>query len=315
MKTFVWFGCVLGALFAAGEVFHTKTGKRVTLECGFNSIAKNQKWSRGSQQIISDDGRLLRKSQSPLGQRSSLRANNLVISSVTKKDAGTFTCEADHYKKEHTLLVVSVWTSPHGILQVGSNAVLQCNVSGLNPGSTVQWKKPDGSLAANPVHLSPVALSHNGIWACSFSHYGQHYSETLQVMVYAPKPSTASSAKSSRVDPTTPCPVCTDVSVLTSVEQLDWWVWVTVAVGSLAVVLLMVLIIVLVNRIRRRKKKNLRNGQHPLRPKNYCQCNRPAAAAKPQQGRRKEKPSALLMESHESQIKEKRDSEKARMKE
>uniref|UniRef100_A0A3Q3KEG6 Ig-like domain-containing protein n=1 Tax=Monopterus albus TaxID=43700 RepID=A0A3Q3KEG6_MONAL len=302
MKTFVWFGCVLGALFAAGEVFHTKTGKRVTLECGFNSIAKNQKWSRGSQQIISDDG------QSPLGQRSSLRANNLVISSVTKKDAGTFTCEADHYKKEHTLLVVSVWTSPHGILQVGSNAVLQCNVSGLNPGSTVQWKKPDGSLAANPVHLSPVALSHNGIWACSFSHYGQHYSETLQVMVYGRTQAftqdlCSSSAKS------------TDVSVLTSVEQLDWWVWVTVAVGSLAVVLLMVLIIVLVNRIRRRKvtKENYAENLHL--PKNYCQCNRPAAAAKPQQGRRKEKPSALLMESHESQIKEKRDSEKARMKE
>uniref|UniRef100_A0A3Q3KRW5 Ig-like domain-containing protein n=1 Tax=Monopterus albus TaxID=43700 RepID=A0A3Q3KRW5_MONAL len=306
-----WIVChLLGALFAAGEVFHTKTGKRVTLECGFNSIAKNQKWSRGSQQIISDDADF--RKYVPLGQRSSLRANNLVISSVTKKDAGTFTCEADHYKKEHTLLVVSVWTSPHGILQVGSNAVLQCNVSGLNPGSTVQWKKPDGSLAANPVHLSPVALSHNGIWACSFSHYGQHYSETLQVMVYA------SSAKSSRVDPTTPCPVCTDVSVLTSVEQLDWWVWVTVAVGSLAVVLLMVLIIVLVNRIRRRKvtKENYAENLHLFVKTSLCSLYRsPAAAAKPQQGRRKEKPSALLMESHESQIKEKRDSEKARMKE
>lgn len=77
---------------------------------------------------------------------------------------------------------------------------------------------------------------------------------------------------------------------------LSWWVWVAVGVGGLVSLLLLVFAIILCQKIRRKKRRKylrVKNATQPLKPRKYCECNRPTAAAKPQQGRRREKPSPL----------------------
>ncbi|XP_026173328.1 T-cell surface glycoprotein CD4-like isoform X2 [Mastacembelus armatus] len=300
MKIIVWVGCVLGALSASGKVFKSKAGHTALLECG-HSFTRAMIWRHNSNLIISVNGKtgFFRKGQGDLVLRSSVKyVNKLEISGLKKEDAGKFICDADDKLTEHTLLVVSVWTNPSHELQLGSEAMLHCEVAGLNPGSTVQWKRPDGKLheGSQIVKLSSVAISDSGTWVCMFSHDGSSFQEDLNLKINIPTPKIplhTSTTESSKEGQNVTCAKC-DTHPKSAFEQLNWWVWVAIGVGSLVVVLLMVLVIFLCKRTRRRKrmKMNMKNGQH-LRTKQYCQCNRPTAAPKPQQGRRKEKPSAL----------------------
>ncbi|XP_036930936.1 CD4-2 molecule, tandem duplicate 2 [Acanthopagrus latus] len=306
MKTVVWFGFVLGALSAAGTVIVTRTGETATLPC--QSFTKTLEWLRESEIVIAD-GKFSRKGQTDLGRRSAVKQSNLVISNVKPADAGSFTCMADGRIQQKALVVVSVSADPSVELHPGSKVTLQCEVNGLSPSSTIQWQRPDGSSLAGPSQtVEPVALSDAGTWACTFTYGGQTYTQNLPIKVKEPVTTTTPplvSSKNSKNDPKNPeTPSTSDLpNAAGQLLGLSWWMWVVIGVGCLVVVLLMVLVIVLCKRIKRRKRKlqMMKDGRQLLTPRQYCQCNCPAAAAKPQQGRRREKPSVpplqpLLME-------------------
>lgn len=309
MKTIALFGFVLGALSAAGRVVVTKPGMTVILECGVRSYSRSLEWQR--EKIL-----ILRQSASgfpvkgigDIVKRSAVRQTNLRISGVQKEDAGKFTCVADGTAADVTLVVVSVSANPSAELQLGSEVTLQCQVSGLDSDLAVQWRRPGGAQApaGHEVQLKSVARSDGGTWTCTFSHADGPHSESLEIRVQEPSTTpvlvTPQKPKDGKKE------TCADCGTKTSSKDnlllgLSWWMWVIVGVGCLVVVLLLVLVICLYKRIKRKKRKlqKLKNSRLPLTTKQYCQCNRPTAAAKPQQGRRREKPSApplqpLLME-------------------
>ncbi|XP_044216146.1 CD4-2 molecule, tandem duplicate 2 [Thunnus albacares] len=293
MKTIVWFVLVLSALSAAGKVFLGKLGQKATIECGVSTYTGSLSWHRGSEliiRVIKKNG-LPHKGKSEIVKRSSLKDTNLVIDDVKEGDAGQFTCKAGGTTQEHTLLVVSVSVSTPGELQQGSKATLKCQVKGLVPDPTVQWKKPDGSETQKQnFDLDPVQLSHNGIWECTIVHAGETYNETLNIKVKELATTTSPSKTSKNItQPGGPPPKSNDVL---GPLGLSWWMWVAVGVGGLVVVFLMVLVIALCRRIKRRKRRllKIRNAAQQLKPRQYCQCDQPTAAAKLQQGRRGEKP-------------------------
>ncbi|XP_068591793.1 hemicentin-1-like [Cebidichthys violaceus] len=302
MKTIVWFGFVLGALSAAGKVILTNVGQKVTLECGVNTVNNRLVWHHGDDLIhsIPMKSGFPVKGRAKCVERTKVKQTKLEISAVKEEDAGKFICTADGTPHEHILLVVSVGAKPSGELQLGSEAALHCQVKGLNQDPLVWWERPDGSRHSGT--LGSVTRSDAGTWECKFSHDGGTYNMGLTIKVQEPAPeaATPSSSQSSNDDLKPACPDCvTHQAPLTPSAAalllgLSWWVWVAVGVGCLVVVVLMVFVIVLCKRIRRKKRKfqTMKNGRQPLQPKKYCQCDCPAAAAKPQQGRRREKPSA-----------------------
>ncbi|XP_075965035.1 T-cell surface glycoprotein CD4-like [Anarhichas minor] len=294
MKTIVWFGFVLGALSAAGKVILTNLGQKVTLECGVDTFNDRLVWHRGDQLIhnIPKNGFPRKGTTDIVGRSTVKRHTKLEISAVTKEDAGKFICTADGSRREHILLVVSVWATPSGELQLASDATLHCQVKGLDQDPSVQWKRPDGSPHSGS--LKSVNRSDAGTWKCMFSHDGGTYDRSLTIKVQEPATPSSSQSSNDVLKPTCPGCVTHQASLTPSADLLlglSWWVWVAVGVGCLVVVLLMVFVIVLCKRIKR-KKRMMKNGRQPLKSKKYCQCDCPAAAAKPQQGRRREKPSA-----------------------
>lgn len=81
-------------------------------------------------------------------------------------------------------LSVSVSASSSGDLLLGSEVTLKCQVTGLNPDSTVQWESPGGkSHAGSQAELKSVARSDAGTWKCTFSYDGTTYSESLEIKV------------------------------------------------------------------------------------------------------------------------------------
>ncbi|XP_060905288.1 uncharacterized protein LOC132983068 [Labrus mixtus] len=300
MKTITWFGFVLGALSAAGEVIWTKPGQTAIFKCQIDTYRSLEWLHHGNTRIIRVDGKTgqQNKAQSDIAKRSTVSETTLTVSSVKEGDAGKFTCKVYGRIQEHTLLVVSVSPSPSGVFQAGSTATLQ--VKGLSSGTLVQWKDPNGHLTDSAtIQLEPVAPSHEGTWECLVTLDKVAYSESLEIKVEVPAPETAASLpkQNSEVDVQPPCHNCVTnpQPKETPLLELSWWVWVSLGVGCLVVILLIVFVIVLCKRIRRRKREYQRrqNGHQPLKPRQFCQCNRPTAAAKPQQGRRREKPLAL----------------------
>ncbi|XP_076593892.1 T-cell surface glycoprotein CD4-like [Chaetodon auriga] len=291
MKITAWFGVVLGALSAAGEVFITKPGQTVNLKCGGHTD-KNLEWRHGNKKIYSilprSPGPL--KGESEIADRSRLSGTDLRIRGVKEQDAGKFTCIIDGKSQEHTLLVVSLSLRSSADLRLGSEATLECNVKGVNPEPAVQWKRPGGSVHTESqiAQLKPLARSDEGTWSCTFSHAGKAHSESIEIKVAEPVRTTLAPVppKNSK-DVTVPKPPKTPMG-------LSWWMWVVIGVGCVVVLLLMVFVICLCRRIKRRKRvlRKMKNGRQRPMPAQYCQCNRPTAAAKPQQGRRREKPSA-----------------------
>ncbi|XP_041649417.1 CD4-2 molecule, tandem duplicate 2 [Cheilinus undulatus] len=300
MKIMAWFGLVLSALSAAGDVILAKLGQVTTLECNANTY-NTLEWLHENDRIVSVDGRTgrQRKVVSDIAGRSTVRGTSLVVTSLKEEDAGRFRCIVDRKSREYLLLLTSVSSTPSGDLKLGSEATLCCQVKGLGPGSTVQWKGPDKSTTAlETVQLKPVTNSHSGTWECLFTHNSVTYTEKLEVRVKAPE--TAATSPPEKGEKEVGKPGCTNCTIDPPPKnpvllELSWWVWVAIGVGSLVVIVLIIIIIVTCKKIRRRKRKYQRNqnGHHPLNPRQYCQCNRPTAAAKPQQGRRREKPVAL----------------------
>ncbi|XP_076010713.1 opioid-binding protein/cell adhesion molecule homolog isoform X2 [Genypterus blacodes] len=306
MKTVMWFGLVLAALSAAGEVIQTRPDQHATITCGVESFTKNLEWRRGMFMMYNINGRTggHRKGKGDIMGRISIGTEGLSlrISSVEEGDAGEFTCTVDGAQHRHTLLVVSVSVSPSADLQLESQATLQCQVRGLNPTPTVEWERPDGSPAGSePLDLQSVSSSDAGTWMCKFSHDGNKYKEPLDVRVKVPEQETPTPA------PTTPQssiqPSCRDCIADLPPDEvkpgLSWWMWAAVGGGSLSIVLLTITVLVLCKRKRRRRRKLLKvkKAEQLLKAKEFCQCKCPAAAAPPPQGRRREKPSALpLME-------------------
>ncbi|TNN54526.1 hypothetical protein EYF80_035229 [Liparis tanakae] len=266
----------LAALPAAARVILTNPRHKATLECGVSSFTDILQRSKVSSQT------------------------KLEISDVTEEDAGKFVCNADGRREEHTLLVASVWASPTADLQLGSEATLHCQVSGLDRDSAVSWTSPDGSPHSG--RLESVRRSDAGTWQCVFSIDGGVYSQNLAIEVQGPAPETVAPPSSS--SPSTSCLDCEyhlrsllgvarpPPSAAAPLLGLSRWVWLTAGGGCLAVALLLVFVVVLCERIKRKKRKHrvMKNGRQ--KPKSYCQCDCPAAAAKPQRGRRRETPSA-----------------------
>ncbi|XP_062277839.1 CD4-2 molecule, tandem duplicate 2 [Scomber scombrus] len=300
MKTIIWFVLVLGPLTAAGEVVFAEPGERATIKCGGNKDPLNLDWKRGQKLIIGYLRRgSPRRDQEEIASRSRLLQANLMIDKVKKEDAGQFTCEADSKMYRHTLLVVSVSVSPSSELQLGSKATLQCQVEGLSPAPPVQWKRPgvDKPIESHTVELNPVASSDAGTWKCAVSQDGQIKNVSLDIKVKAPEPSTVSPSKTTEGNKKT-CNNCGSNSKTSNDSAplvllgLSLWVWVGIGVGGLVAVSLMVVVIVLYKRIKRRKERHrrLKNSRQPLTTRQFCQCDHPTAAAKPQQERRREKP-------------------------
>uniref|UniRef100_A0A665VJX7 Ig-like domain-containing protein n=1 Tax=Echeneis naucrates TaxID=173247 RepID=A0A665VJX7_ECHNA len=216
---------LLGALSAAGEVFHTKVGGTVTLQCGL-----------GIKEV-------------PMLKDSS----TLEISTVKEEDAGEFTCET----VKHTLLVVSVSTTPSGPVQKGSRVDLGCEVKGVEPTPTVQWKRPNGKLQVSS-KLESVALSDAGKWMCVFSYGGKEYTDSIQIEVkgmtlasYHRKSYTYGQREKERcavfliLEPTP--------STTTPSDFLTkWWKWITAGVCCLLLVII-VIASIFFKRIKRKK--------------------------------------------------------------
>ncbi|XP_038567030.1 T-cell surface glycoprotein CD4-like [Micropterus salmoides] len=253
MKTIVQFWFVLGALSATGTVIITKSGEKAMITCGEGSFSNKLLWYHRGNFIVENNVRgFPRKGTVDITKRFNLKKEtDLEILGVKEEDAGQFTCVVDGTSHEHTLLVVSVWASPSGDLLLGSEATLQCQVKGLDQGSTVQWKRPDGSAygESHTAQLRPVDRSYAGTWKCMFSFGGKEYSESLHISVKEPAPTTSEpvTSKGSKDICNPTCPNCTTPSAA-QLLGLNWLLWVTVGV-----VVLLVCVIVLCKRIRRRK--------------------------------------------------------------
>ncbi|XP_005731935.1 uncharacterized protein LOC102214973 [Pundamilia nyererei] len=299
MKVIVLFVFVLGALSAAGEDFFAKVGGKVTLKCGVSSYTRSLQWHHGNDLLHSVDQRgFPRKGTAELVQRSLMRQTNLEISSVRETDAGQFKCSADGTRHEHSLSVLSVSVSvkPSAVLKPNDEATLQCEVKGQPQGCEVKWQSPntDSPTDSSTVQLKPVTSSHNGAWQCIVTCGSNKFSQSLTITVQEPPTTTKSPPKPNGKSEKTCDTNCGNDDTSPRLLGLAWWVWVAIGVGCLVAILLMVCVIVLCVRVKRRKKRFLKmKGQQRPRHKKYCQCDHPTAAAKPKQGRRREKPSAL----------------------
>uniref|UniRef100_A0A8C5NCG6 T-cell surface glycoprotein CD4-like n=1 Tax=Gouania willdenowi TaxID=441366 RepID=A0A8C5NCG6_GOUWI len=227
MKLIIGFGFVLGAFMAAGEVVVTKVGETVTLECGVDTFTHLQ-WCHKDVKLVSVNGKTV------TARLRVKQETKIVISKVTEADAGQFTCEADKKTYQHSLIVVSVSVTPSGVLQLGSEAILHCGVTGLTPGSMVQWKGPAGrGPSASPtVQLKPVAAMDGGIWQCTFSCGPEIFSEnvTIQVDGIADPPPTAFQQ-----------------------SRFHWWKWVTLVSGCLVLIGLVIFAIIFYKKFRKAK--------------------------------------------------------------
>ncbi|XP_008429603.1 uncharacterized protein LOC103477974 [Poecilia reticulata] len=309
MKTIILFGLVLGALSAAGNVYIAEVGGKVTLQCGVTRFSSRLEWQHDSLRIlVFEKNGFVNKGSSEIKQRAKKsKETDMEISNIKETDSGKFTCVADRSPHDHHLIVVSV-SAPSGPLEVGADATLECKAnSGVSGQSqaVVKWRKPDGSVqTVSKVELKSVALTDEGTWQCLVSYQGKEFTKTVTINVEEPVP-----------EPTTPIIVNNpkypnsgngknssggvrgpeDPMMLLG---LVWWIWVAIGAGGLVVIILIIVIIVMHKRNKRKKKKFLRmkKAQLSQKPKKYCQCVRQTAAAKPQQGRRREKPSALPLQ-------------------
>uniref|UniRef100_A0A3B4H4W2 Uncharacterized LOC102214973 n=1 Tax=Pundamilia nyererei TaxID=303518 RepID=A0A3B4H4W2_9CICH len=288
--TVIVFFSVLGALSAAGEDFFAKVGGKVTLKCGVSSYTRSLQWHHGNDLLHSVDQRgFPRKGTAELVQRSLMRQTNLEISSVRETDAGQFKCSADGTRHEHSLSVLSVSVSvkPSAVLKPNDEATLQCEVKGQPQGCEVKWQSPntDSPTDSSTVQLKPVTSSHNGAWqyVCFCS------SEPPTTTKSPPKPN----GKSEKTCDTN-CVYSGNDDTSPRLLGLAWWVWVAIGVGCLVAILLMVCVIVLCVRVKRRKVMLHYYVVISVKTSPLCSLyHSPTAAAKPKQGRRREKPSAL----------------------
>ncbi|XP_041843171.1 uncharacterized protein LOC121641222 isoform X2 [Melanotaenia boesemani] len=303
MKMIVWFGFVLCALSAAGKDFITEVGKKVNLECGVNVVTNWLFWYKGSEMVrhVKYMSNIPARGEGniEIAKRSRIKLANLEISDVKETDAGEFRCEADGKTSKHTLAVVSVSVVPSGELEVGGEATLKCLVKALDQSSKVEWRKPDGSvISKETVQLKPLVVSDGGTWQCHVTYKEVAYQKSLTITVKASAPETTTPSKfpdpkkNNNARPDKSDHASSDTGKLFGFE---WWVWAALGAGCLVLILLVIFIIIMCKRVKRKKRKflTMKRAQQLQIPKKYCECERQTAAAKPQQGRRREKPSPL----------------------
>ncbi|XP_028280283.1 uncharacterized protein LOC114447926 [Parambassis ranga] len=259
MKMIVWMGLVLGALSAAGDVIVAKVGDTRELPCGDGSMQPTVSWYRGNELIVYTSQRIPRKGTGDIARRSSLRNKHLKISGLTEADGGKFRCNVKGIDRVvHTLVVISVWVTPSGALLVGSAATLQCKVSKLDSGPSVEWTGPDGqSHKESQVVLSAVAASDAGSWQCKIIYEGTViHTESLNIAITEPALATTKSTTRSNSKGDVDNPTCLNCDTLPSDAVflgLKWWIWLAIGVSSIVVILLIVCVIVTCIRIRRKK--------------------------------------------------------------
>lgn len=279
------FVLALVVVYAAGKVIQTKPGQTKTLECGLGDGSLILKWMKGTEPLYTINLRtgVPRKGIGEIIQRSRVNDKNLEIFRITAQDAGEFTCLVKSQMEHYRLVVASASVTPSGPLEEGSEAVLQCDVTGLPSGAAVQWVGPGGQSGSTPsLHIAAVTKEDAGLWECVFSAEGQTMKETVTLEVREPRPKTTSttttttttlSAMKTTEAILAPCPDYEDCSTAVPTPMwTSWWVWAAVGGGAL-VLLLWVLILVMFNRMRRRKRRFMKmRGAVELRPRQYCQC-------------------------------------------
>uniref|UniRef100_A0A3B3TNS4 T-cell surface glycoprotein CD4-like n=1 Tax=Poecilia latipinna TaxID=48699 RepID=A0A3B3TNS4_9TELE len=290
MKTIILFGLVLGALSAAGKVYIAEVGGKVTLQCGVTSIKSRLEWKNIIMNYICS---LLGSSEIKMRAKKS-KDTDIEISKIMEGDSGKFTCVVGRSSHEHHLIVVSV-SAPSGPLKVGADATLECKansgVSGLCQ-PEVKWRKPDGSVQPeSKVEFKSVALTDTGIWQCLVSCQGETFTKnvTINVEVFLVLIWSDVFAQPGGVrGPEDPMMLL----------GLVWWIWVAIGAGSLVVIILVIVIIVMHKRNKRKKVHVESQDKSVLFVETslYSLYHSQTAAAKPQQGRRREKPSALPLQ-------------------
>ncbi|MED6238333.1 hypothetical protein ATANTOWER_017478 [Ataeniobius toweri] len=218
-------------------------------------------------------------------------------------DFGKFTCNMDGVPHEHVLIVFSVLV-PSDALEVGAHATLECQVKSPDSAAKVKWQKLNGLVEySHKVDLKSADSSHKGIWQCKMSYGGDTFTKNITINVKDPVPEPTTpplknKAPNSKNRQNSTGGSTKNWSKDTVFLGLIWWIWVAIGAGGLVVIILIVVVIVVYKRNKRRKRKFLRMKKVQLskNPKMYCQCVRQTAAAKPQQGRRREKPSALPLQ-------------------
>ncbi|MED6263892.1 hypothetical protein CHARACLAT_009314 [Characodon lateralis] len=305
MKTIILFGLVLGALSAAGKVFFAEVGQKVTVECGTQGFSSKLEWTHNTMTIrVLTINRFPSKGQSPIAERSRILYNkDLEINTVMETDFGKFTCNVDGDPHEHVLIVFSVLV-PSDALEVGAHATLECRVKSPDNAAKVKWQKLNGlEEHSHKVDLKFADSSHKGIWQCKVSYEGDTFTKNITINVKDPvpvptTPPLKNNAPNSKNRQNSTGGSTKNWSKDTVFLGLIWWIWVAIGAGGLVVIILIVVVIVVYKRNKRRKRKFLRMKKVQLsrNPKMYCQCVRQTAAAKPQQGRRREKPSALPLQ-------------------
>ncbi|XP_075897116.1 CD4-2 molecule, tandem duplicate 1 [Nelusetta ayraudi] len=298
----VLFALVLAALSASGKVIFTKPGESVTLECGVGD-SNNVRWNHENVLVISLSRSFPTKGDTPMKTRCFLKEANLVVKQVTEADAGTFTCTAGGHTQEVILVVFSVGVDPSHYPQVDGKAELHCKAK--PDGVGVQWQGPDGKVhpASAKVSLDPVGRQNAGTWKCTLSHSSDTHTESLEVTVKERRPTTPSPPSiipgNVGVSPGGVEPVDPVSPHGTTLLGIPLWMWAVIGGGGLVVVLLAILVACMCRRVRRKRRiaRKMKNGLQLRTPPQYCQCDRPTAAAKPQQRRQRAKPSPPPLQS------------------